>query len=98
MSDTNIKHKIINITKGNPGAISIISGFAQTLNKSVDEIITKLEHTDKHGSNLWILFCENGGKKPGPNLGSSSMIYCGDASNLPINEQKEALEKTWVMI
>lgn len=81
---------LLDLMDGNPGAFVIINGFFKTLNKNGNDVITKLFNSDKKGSELWVLFLESGGKKP-----SINFIGEENSDNIPVEEQKEALQKTW---
>ena len=87
--------KFMAIMEGNPGAMSVINGFFKSLEKDLNDIISKLYNSNKKGSALWVLFLDSGGEKPAPNLSGSVMKYHGDATNIPIEDQKDALQKTW---
>lgn len=93
--EENIGEKLMTILQGNPGAMSVINGFSKSLEKDLKDIVSKLYDSDKKGSSLWVLFLSSGGKKPAPNLSGCVMLYAGNDTNIAVEEQKEALQKTW---
>ena len=72
---------MFSIIEGNQGSLKVAMGFHNILNKSVDEIINKLESSQYKGSKLWELFKASGSQAPKPNV-PDHMSYYGNAERI----------------